>query len=1038
MRFKLLLGLLGVLLLALWQWGAIASYGSTEADGLELRPEGAGQETLVLAEGDEAIAGQKIEGAAQRTHRFDASLSPDTIWVEGKVTYPLGFTPAADTRVWGQGANWPDGGKWYGAKVSASGTFRMAFAPGTERGHLELQDPNCWMRTGSYRVWQKGPIELDSIEGYPRKIRVVGEGVDTDSLSYSLSLTRTRYMPLIAVDEHQYRFAIGKGRWLIVKADGVGFPVLPITLHGSSSPEAVDNRLVIGKSARIVARVQAKGGAPLEYPWIEAFMVDEFPLADMALHKQRCILEIGAKGPSLMLVPGSEGTFDFEVPPNTSVGLIAHGVGASSLFVGVDPLEVGQVIHLPDIELPATSLVLNGQLVDTQGHGIANAWIRAGEDWNGHGTYLLDPGRCSQHLAKTDGDGRFKMRRGYESIESIYAFVGGASQRELGSPIDLDASAQIQGFGVKSPGAELQTFVFNPAPHGLVGSVKGGSGESFASVTIECLLFRPDFLAYAINANMPEEMTPSAYFPEASNEHLNPFIKGFDPSFQTTVATVNDRFQWESLPAGKWRVTIGAPGYVPVALEMVEVPNEEALNVILHPTGSVRALVKGYDGKPRAGAEVVLRSLNRSKFDFLLGSNYQSPGRTGEDGIVLLKDVEPGKYSAQYRLRGAKASASADVEVFPGKETEVVLQPKALGSVVLISPWPDSPLGLSAHLRNTETDITYPVAGRAFNEPLFKRDLPPGTYRLSISPSGIPKGAKARMESPLVEVQAGIETSVDLNLLPGFQYVSGRVYVNGEPAGVGSVVVSYPGGSFKLEILKFRDGGFFNAILPEYNPNQIIVMTRSARSRVSEWSLPIEGQEWRLDVGCVDVTIELVDPAGQLVDLSKYKRSIGLLENDYGGAAVGKYIDFEGVFSCVPDGIYKLKLTRAQSSFPWLLANPVEFKVEQGVAPQGLQAVLIPAHPVKGEIIPVDWPRRQSATLMAWSDSEATSQAGTSQVYLRQQSRFHLYGPKPGPFWLTVEPSRHKHHAGARILGPFQMTDEGLSGIEIKAYAVTD
>ncbi len=1041
MRFKLLLGLLGVLLLALWQWGAVANHEPVEADSIEQEFEGASREAMVSSESDEDVDGQEIEGAAQRTQGLDPSLLPDTIWVEGTVTYPLGFTPAADTRVWGRGAEWPDGEKWYAVKVSPGGDFRMAFAQGTEIGRIELQDPNCWVPNGSYRVWQKGTIELDAQEGFPRTVQVVGDGVDLDTLGYSLVLAYGRHMPLIANEPHEYRFAMGDIAKHEIRVEGVDVFVPHLTIDGGSESDAVDNQLVIGKPARIVGRMNMKGAASLAHPWLEVFVVDDPKLVerdlDSRLRRMRGIADVGFS----TVATDTGGAFELEVSPGALIVLTAHGSGSESSLVRVEPLQPGQVYHLSDIELPPTSLVLHGQLVDIQGTGISNAWIRAGENWNLHGTSLSDPARCSQHLVQTDGDGRFQMRHESFEIRTIAALVGNASQGEPGLPIDVHGDTQIQHFSATQGTDELQTFVFNPASGGLFGSVKDAAGRPMNSIRIEAIQVDVDPWSEGSDALIcsdrpPESSVASPYSAKASKPVWNPFAASFDPSIRTTIATSDGQFHWSGLHAGRWRVAFSAPGHVPVTINMVEVPNKEALNVVLHPTGSVRALVRDYEGKPRAGVEVVLRPLDLSEVYFLMGSNYQNSGRTGEDGIVLLEDVEPGNYSARFRARGARASASADVEVLPGQETEVVLQPKALGSVVLVSPWPDSPLGLSAHLRNTQTDTTYPVSGSAFNQPLFKRDLPPGSYRLSASTSGLPKGARERLEYPLVEVKAGMETSVDLKLRPGFQHVTGRVYVNGEQVDSGRLVVNHPGKSGTVQVIKLMEGGSFYAVLPIAEPAQVAFYLESDIHPVSDWPVANEGQEWRIDVNGADLWISLTDSDGRLVSFTTPNQWVGYLnDNSKNWKIPGRYIDGAAKFHCIPDGSYDLELASAAPTFPWHLMRPMEVRVEGGAISGEAVAVVQRAHPVSGSILFNDWPERRSAYVMAWSDSKATDPIGSVRQRSRSGPQFELYGPKPGPFWLSVELRKNEHHPHATVYGPFQMTDHGLQGIELKAHA---
>ncbi|MDF1839749.1 MAG: hypothetical protein P1V35_17930, partial [Planctomycetota bacterium] len=195
---------------------------------------------------------------------------PGVLWVDGQVTYPDGFSPAADTRVWGKGAEWSQGNAWYGARVAADGTFRMAFAEGTEAGSLFLQDPRCWSRETRFRAWLKQDIAMEAFPGQPQVVQVEGVGVDVDELHYVLESTGMRGTPLFTKGEHQYRFALETNDSVELVVDKVEFPVAKARIRGAKSQDEARHYLLIQAPATIHGTLLVPEGTVASYPWVLA------------------------------------------------------------------------------------------------------------------------------------------------------------------------------------------------------------------------------------------------------------------------------------------------------------------------------------------------------------------------------------------------------------------------------------------------------------------------------------------------------------------------------------------------------------------------------------------------------------------------------------------------------------------------------------------------------------------------------------------------------------------------------------------------
>ncbi len=846
MRFGFLFGLFVVLIMALCLWVPRMEVDSTASAGL-VRREGVQVSTRAIPEVIQQKGGASSPiRAAEREIADHPNFLPGTIWAEGRVHFPPGYAAAHDTRVWGLGAKWPDGDGWYGAEVAADGSFRMAFAEGTEVGRVNLQHGNCFAGVESYRVWQKNSIEVKAKLGRSVVVQVVGRGIDLEELDYSLTWGQANPMPLMNQDAHAYRLAIDKHGTGYLNVLGLDFPVLPLEVKGGEAGTAQAHELVIENPARITGRLIASEGEKLVFPWVNVQLVAE-------PHKE------GRRGETVYVGQekvsassnGSVYAYSIEVPAGYSAWVTGNANGCSTKKVVTDPLISGLTYELEDSHLSAQGTILLGRLVDLDRQPIAGARIRAEGNWNASGAYLSDPARCADHEVQTDSRGAFSMQTHQFGGHVIQALVPAK-----GEVIDENASEFLQGVGiqffeVKTNGNAVQEFVFNPVREGLQGIVRGPSGEAVKDFVVECELVPPDSNGRLFGCTV-RLVSPSPYLPAGVDRRDWASRRYYNRAIQIRCHSETGGFHLASLPPGTWRVTVRGDGYTADHFPEVAVPNDEPLKVGLDRSGRAVVEVRNFREEVRVGVEVMIHPAGALDLDIWRSLDFLRR-TTDEAGQALMEHLPAGRYSLVVKPSGSNAQCAVNVEVVAGKTIEVLLQPQPSGEIRLVSPWPDSSIRVGPQLVGIDNDGTYSFPMGHLNQRLHLRDVAPGTYRLSYSFQS--EKAKKLVE-PIVQIKSGERTDVPIQINPGFVHVSGQVYVNGQPSRGGKLHIDYTEASWPQEKLYVGSGRFF-AFLRNAMPSRIMRELDYKRIRATEWGRPSEGRVWEIHLTLIEVKLAL-------------------------------------------------------------------------------------------------------------------------------------------------------------------------------------
>ncbi|MDF1838615.1 MAG: carboxypeptidase-like regulatory domain-containing protein [Planctomycetota bacterium] len=690
---------------------------------------------------------------------------------------------------------------------------------------------------------------------------------------------------------------------------------------------------------------------------------------------------------------------------------------------GVPALEPGESYELPPLKFPKHPKQLSGRLVDTAGAPIANAWVRADSNWNWEYVYHADPARSSDLEVQTDSNGEFTMHANHFGNSTIQVLVTD-SVASNASEAGFDEPVRIQFFKFHRDLKTAQVFIFNPKEAGIKGSFASTNREPLEDVEVVCYRHNPDLDPHGAGC-IVESLEPSPYLPEDQRDN-HWYTRGrYDSGFPIRLEAKDGTFDLAGIPPGEWSFTFRAKGHLPKSYRKVQVPTPWPFAATLEPAGELRVKVLGLDGLPRPGAQVKLTSVETAPRSFTYETGYGIPV-TGSDGTTVFEDIRPIRYRVDVSGDGHRVGCQGMVDVIPGEITEVVLRPVTLGEVLLLSPEPKSHLEIIPRLVSMETEKVHRFSGRRLNEHLLALDVVPGRYQLKFT---FQEEGPTRLLEPVIEVRAGERTSIPIEIAPGFIFVKAQVRINQEPVAGGILNLTYA----DSEQAPGRLGGL-SGIIADRMPERVFYASRGISQEVSNWSRPSEDMPWEIDIFGVNVGIDLKDPEGNLVHLPWQTKPRAYLQPVGGGTSLkGFRSDRRLYFGSVPPGQYSLKLARPTDEFPWVLSNDVEIDVIQGPLEIKRSVQIVNVTPVVGVVEFVDWPDFHDCWVSAWGDAECTHHLGSVFVDQDGTGEFEFLGPKPTPFWLSVESSRSGHNVKSEAFGPFELEGLQLGDIRLRA-----
>jgi uncharacterized GH25 family protein len=345
----------------------------------------------------------------------------------------------------------------------------------------------------------------------------------------------------------------------------------------------------------------------------------------------------------------------------------------------------------------------------------------------------------------TGADGRFEIRdlpAGNWSLEARASGFAPLTVPGLTLPEGAGSTGLIDlidlGTVVLTPGAAVEGYVVDPRGHPVEGAE-----------------------VHASDGGSPMSMARFLRRPDAASVPL-PAVTGQDGYFR-----IEDRRAGETV-----NLDASRDGYAPAAAPGVRVPTGEPVRIVLQPTSAVEGKAVDGDGKPVAGARIVILPTDRR-------AGFQIEDGTSDDGGVFrIEDVPPGAAEARATARGFQAASVSNLEIRAGQDlkgVEIVLAAGAAVEGRVLSP-------AGRPVAGADVEVLAAEEGRRFfMMPVSAQTDGDGRYRLE----GVAPGARTVQASHEsyrsavrdLEVRPG-ENTLDISLEGGSE-VRGRVVDEG-------------------------------------------------------------------------------------------------------------------------------------------------------------------------------------------------------------------------------------------------------------------
>jgi len=449
---------------------------------------------------------------------------------------------------------------------------------------------------------------------------------------------------------------------------------------------------------------------------------------------------------------------------------------------------------------------------------------------------------------------------------------------------------------------------------------------------------------------------------------------------------------------------VSRAGYVDATVAAVTVPTVEPVEVVLRTASRVTGKVVDADGRPLAGARVVVQP-----------EGQRFPGgrvETAGDGSFELADVAPGRVEVSAEAPGYQGASLAGLEVPAGGELAGVTLALAVGAVVEGTVFaPDALPVIGAAVRAVEPGAS---TGLRFNAFAFATTDGDGRYWLD----GLPPGRRTviaqhdvyQRAARDVEIEPGVNR-LDLVFAGGVE-VSGRVTgPQGEPVAGAQVMLAGDGFALRWPETASRDDGsfVFTGVLPgQYRLTAAKEGYAHARTSdpVIVGESPVAGLELRFAAG-VTLTGEV---RGLTVDELAELRIRASSGRGYRGGEV----DFSGRYRVHNLGAGEWTV-RAEVSGGGRQASG-RVTVTESDEEVALDLEFGGGHVLTGTVLVGGQP-----TAGAWILVSGRSLAATSRATTSQDGTFRLEGLEAGTYELSVITASI---SGARHRKEVELTDD--------------
>ncbi|MDA1265802.1 MAG: carboxypeptidase-like regulatory domain-containing protein [Planctomycetota bacterium] len=744
--------------------------------GTRLTADDPNQETARQAGRELAEAGPSEGVASIRRPRWGRPR--DAVWVTGRVDLPKGTPPGEVVIVEAEGSafpNDPEGGRWHRVRIDDEGNFRVAFAPKTRYGRInlaaryvyleerikvELFDPEnhndivitpklgglviATVLAPRHAAFDADPLEGVTVAG------AKGSGFGGDERDGWWTGREGEYEvgglapgEGYSIEARSPLWANGRTKDVEVREGQITNVSVKLSLGAQLSGKVVDElgNVVTGGEVIAVPRGQGGGGMPFR----------------------------GAT--ALATSDAADGTFELRGIPEAEIELVASANGYldGKLEVG----EVGDGTERNSLTIKVDSGgKLSGIVKWPSGAPAEDAIVRVVQSSTMAGRFGMDRVRGE---VKVGADGAFYF-----------------SGLEPDQPCNIAATA-IHPDQRPKPGSKVSLLLSKKTPLWIATLEKVDPGAP----PLELELGPGDVLSGKCVDDAGEPLLHFAVLasPAGSSMLSSSSRKPVRGRFRDE----GGEFHLKGVQAGEWEVKVSAPGHTDSERRRIDVPYDGELIFNLSRTASITGSVYGPRGELSPGARVWAEH----------GGGKSTNATADKDGLFDLGRLYPGEVTLYADSDDAARSLPMIMRLGPGEEREDVtlrVQPGAR-IVAQVHPEAGTREGRRITLRQQSAgDFPFGggMGGGRNNSSTTDADgaavfegLDAGTYVLEMQPERNPAWENdpasrllrgANQKKAEVEVTAGTTSTVTLGgPSPERVIVTGRITVNGEPVAAGLV-----------------------------------------------------------------------------------------------------------------------------------------------------------------------------------------------------------------------------------------------------------
>ncbi len=556
-----------------------------------------------------------------------------------------------------------------------------------------------------------------------------------------------------------------------------------------------------------------------------------------------------------------DGYFELQVPSGRDLRMVLateFGLWTRFDLEAMAPGEVSPVIEVPVEVGPFFS----ARVVDAEGEPIAGAQVRGLSSWATHNSltpwFPTTPPFSENELL---GNGKLMVARGYHhqtKTNSNGKFTFRIHKRIRSVPIEVfvddGAVPKWQLYPAVPCGDEEALLVFTPEPHELAGRVVDSQGEPVSNCTIRISPMggRPNLSPWEPRPGEDESDNP----PVSWNEVFGHGFKMLDylgvskdadfrvygpphaPTMERTFSNEEGLFSFSGVPAGEWKIEVQAFGLPPQAIEQVQIPQKEPIEIALGPLGTIEVVLARKTGEPIVGQEVSLHPLSKPLSELVGRLPIVS---SDEEGRASWTDLASGSYRIIPSGVGVALFDRMDYSLASGEKARLSPTILSLGNLRGRILWEGAPYPTRIHLHYGAQN-PLGMHDTLFDQDFVFQSMRTGTYVLEVVGVNGRELPDHLFPRRTVVIKEGQTTDITLRPRAGYCVCSGVVTIDGKPATTGAVEIKSVEGSASKQVHSVAKDGTYLAILPNlgeywfsYNPERWSSNQGSRLGKTAHW-----------------------------------------------------------------------------------------------------------------------------------------------------------------------------------------------------------